>query len=145
MMGLSNKPAPYVGMNMRAICDLPNKSIWQRIFSKSLQPVPLTPEVRYAFRVINERLGFNIMLLVEDPDLWTFAEAMIDHHDLPVQQKVLVTDWDSYSLLRHVYTIEGVIWAGEEHILQTAEVMFVSCQDDLEQSWFSFIDLLGHG
>lgn len=137
-----NVPAPYVACNVAALCELPKKSIWSKIFNTAYDPVPLRKSCLYAFRMLNEKLCFNTMLFVEDADLWKFAESMIDHHDLPIQQMFHMPSWDAYIPIRSAYTLEGILWYGEPCPLPTAECHLVpDVQDD--NAWYAFIDWLG--
>lgn len=139
MPHLSNVPAPYIGFNLRALCQLPKKSLLQKVLGGDYSPMPLRKSCGYAMRVLNQRFNFNMLLFVSEPELWKFADDMVEHHDLPITQKFFVETWDMYVPVRAAYTIERILWYGDCQ-LQTEEVLVAEEEDD--NAWFSFIDLL---
>lgn len=133
---ISNTPAPTVAVNLGALVDIPKApGFFKRVLNISPEPVPLQREAVWGIRRVSD-LGYNIIVLCLQPQLYAFCRAQCDFVGLGTPFST--PDWDHYAALRVMYGFEAVLIVGEEHNLQSVEIMTYPDR----KGWFALFDYL---
>lgn len=109
---ISNVPAHAVACNLQAVCDPPSLGLMHTWFN--MMPKLVEPH-SHAVRGIDLmiRAGYNVLLFVETPELFHWAEVMINKQRLNFSLAVVVTNQTHFMLVDNMYHIEATLWVGE--------------------------------